>query len=41
MPGWRGKLSDDEIEAVIAWMQSLWPDDRYEAWYRMEHAQAQ
>ncbi|KAF0191432.1 MAG: cytochrome c class IC:cytochrome c class I [Gammaproteobacteria bacterium] len=36
MPAWGGKLSDDEIRAVIAWFQSLWPDPVYAAWYEMQ-----
>jgi mono/diheme cytochrome c family protein len=36
MPAWRDKLSDEEIEAVIAWFQSRWPDQIYSAWYRMD-----
>lgn len=32
MPPWRGKLSDSDIEAVIAWFQSTWPDEIYRAW---------
>ncbi len=34
MPAWKGKLTDQEIEAVIAWFQSLWPDEGYEIWQR-------
>lgn len=36
MPGWSGKLTDDEIVAVIAWFQSRWPDELYQAWARMD-----
>lgn len=36
MPAWGGKLSDEEIRAVIAWFQSLWPDPVYGAWYDMQ-----
>lgn len=32
MPAWRGKLTDDEVRAVIAWFQSLWSDDVYAVW---------
>lgn len=32
MPAWRGKLSEADIEAIIAWFQSLWPDEVYRAW---------
>lgn len=36
MPAWGGKLSDDEIRAVIAWFQSLWSDPVYAVWYQMQ-----
>lgn len=38
MPPWKDKLSDEDIEAVIAWFQSLWPQEIYEAWARMERS---
>ena len=38
MPAWRGKLSSDDTEAVIAWFQSLWPAEIYAAWDRMDRA---
>ncbi len=34
MPGWKGRLSDGEVEAVIAWFQALWPPEVYEQWRR-------
>lgn len=34
MPAWGGRLSDAEIEAVIAWFQSLWSPDTFAAWQR-------
>lgn len=36
MPAWKGKLTDEEIAAVIAWFQSLWPQPVYDAWYEMQ-----
>ena len=36
MPAWKGKLSEQEIEAIIAWFQSQWPQPVYEAWYEMQ-----
>lgn len=36
MPAWGGKLTDQEIDAVIAWFQSLWSDQVYAAWYDMQ-----
>ena len=32
MPAWKGRLSEADMEAVIAWFQSLWPDEIYAAW---------
>lgn len=36
MPAWEGKLSDDDVAAVIAWIQSRWPDEIYRSWLAME-----
>jgi mono/diheme cytochrome c family protein len=36
MPPWRDKLSEQDIESVIAWFQSHWPDELYAAWARMD-----
>jgi len=36
MPAWKDKLSDAEVDAVIAWFQSQWPDQVYAAWFDME-----
>jgi mono/diheme cytochrome c family protein len=38
MPGWRDKLSDADIEAIIFWFQSFWPDELYRAWQHMDQA---
>lgn len=35
MPAWRDKLSDEQIEAVITWFQSKWPEDVYAMWLEM------
>ncbi len=32
MPAWKDRLSEREIRAVIAWFQSLWPEQVYQAW---------
>lgn len=32
MPPWKDKLSEQEIQAVIYWFQSQWPDELYAAW---------
>jgi mono/diheme cytochrome c family protein len=36
MPAWKDRLSDEEIEAIILWFQSKWPEDLYQAWVRMD-----
>ncbi len=36
MPAWSDKLSDEDIDAVIEWFQSQWPDQVYGEWYAME-----
>ena len=36
MPAWGSKLSDSEIDAIIVWFQSRWPDELYQAWARMD-----
>lgn len=32
MPAWGHKLSDAEIESVLAYVQSLWPQKVYDTW---------
>lgn len=34
MPGWKDKLSEQEMDDVITWFQSKWPDEIYSAWYQ-------
>lgn len=36
MPAWKDKLNGQEIDAVITWFQSIWPDPVYAAWYEMQ-----
>lgn len=36
MPAWEDKLSDDDIQAIIAWFQSQWPSEIYAAWVQTE-----
>jgi mono/diheme cytochrome c family protein len=36
MPALGDKLSDEEIDAVIEWFKSKWPDEIYAAWARMD-----
>ena len=35
MPAWGGKLSEEEIEAVIAWFQSRWPEEIRQTWLQI------
>lgn len=41
MPAWQGKLSDQDIDDIIAWFQSKWPDELYAAWQRTNQASLQ
>ena len=36
MPAFRGVLTDEEIINVIAWFQSLWPEDVYAQWWEIQ-----
>ncbi|HJW81179.1 MAG TPA: cytochrome c [Acidiferrobacterales bacterium] len=40
MPGWKGRLSERDIEDVLSWMQSLWPAEVYDAWTKIQAAAA-
>ena len=40
MPGWKGRLSERDIEDVLNWMQSLWPAEVYDTWYKSQVAAA-
>jgi len=33
MPGFADKLKPQEIDAILAWVQSLWTEQIYQAWY--------
>jgi len=33
MPGFSEKLTDQQVDSVLAWVQSNWPDNIYEAWF--------
>ena len=41
MPIFQGKLTDDEIINVIAWFQSLWPDEIYAQWWAIQQRSMQ
>lgn len=36
MPAWKGTLTDDDIEAVLSWIQVRWPEDVYKSWALMD-----
>ncbi|MFP5382093.1 MAG: c-type cytochrome [Gammaproteobacteria bacterium] len=36
MPAWRHKLSEPEMQDVVAYIKSLWSDDVYRLWWKME-----
>lgn len=40
MPAWKGRLNDRDIEDVVNWMQSLWPEHVYDAWNKAQAAAA-
>lgn len=39
MPAWKDRLSEQDINDIIAWFQSQWPDEIYAAWQRMDQTQ--
>ena len=41
MPTFQGVLTDEEIIDVIAWFQSLWPDDVYAQWWEIQQRSMQ
>ncbi len=36
MPAWKSRLSNMQIIAVIAYIQSLWPEEIYQEWLKIE-----
>ena len=34
MPAWEGKLTEQQVDDVIVWIKSLWPDEVYDVWYK-------
>lgn len=34
MPAWEGKLTERQVDDVIVWIKSLWPDEIYDIWYK-------
>lgn len=39
MPAWQETLSEEQIEDVILWFQSLWSDEVYAAWWEIDQRQ--
>jgi len=37
MPGWKDKLNNKDIEAILVFIQAQWPDELYTAWYNNFH----
>lgn len=37
MPAWKEKVNPQQVDALIAWFQSRWPDEIYQAWSRPKH----
>jgi mono/diheme cytochrome c family protein len=35
MPAWGERLSDPEIEDIVAWFQALWPMEVYDRWLKV------
>ena len=38
MPAWKGRLSENDVEDVLNWLQSLWPAEVYDAWAKAQAA---
>ena len=38
MPPWKDKLTDDEIFEIIIWLTSLWPDEIYQTWLKLNNS---
>lgn len=36
MPPWKGKLSEQEMQDVVAYIKSLWSDEVYTLWSKIE-----
>jgi len=35
MPGWKGRLSDKDIDDLLTWLTALWPNDVYQRWQKV------
>ncbi|PTN11317.1 c-type cytochrome [Nitrosomonas aestuarii] len=34
MPAWEGILTEQQVDDVVVWIKSLWPDEIYATWYQ-------
>ena len=41
MPAFQDKLTEEEVIDVIAWIQSLWPDEIYAHWWEIQQGSSQ
>ena len=33
MPAWEGILTEPQVDDIVVWIKSLWPEDIYTTWY--------
>lgn len=33
MPAWEGILTEQQVDDVVVWIKSLWPDEIYSTWF--------
>lgn len=38
MPGWQGRMSEQDMEDILLWVQSMWPIEVYERWQQANRA---
>ena len=36
MPAWKGRLTEQQMQDVVAYIKSLWSDEVYALWLKME-----
>ena len=36
MPAWKGKLTEAQMQDTVAYIKSLWSDEVYQLWWKME-----
>ncbi len=34
MPAWKGILTEQQVDDIVVWILSLWPDEIYTTWYQ-------